>query len=308
MDSPPVGRQPCGECGVEFPEDRTSCPHCGRPQLFPNVVRAQRLEERQELDRRYQAGMDQAERRGCRAKVVEFEDACDRSAAVLCGRVQKLLAIANREQDLFAGFYDTLDLRFTDGKKVNEPDWNMTRPIAEIALLGSEKHHKRLHYAALTLTDEGLRHYGECHILLREEMVAHRTSAFEENSGVYVDRFGHKIAAGRRSDWPGRGKLCVAKIASRISDSTAVADFPALLLKAAHSPLDDEFVELHVFGELTFHSFRKIRWHLDPGKAGGNPKRPRAGKTLSVQERALRDYCQGALTDGQPVDLQIIPV
>jgi len=252
--------------------------------------------------------VDQAERRGDRAKVNEFEEACNNSAAVLCCDVRKLLAIANGDHELFAGFYDTLSLRFTDGKKPNEPDWNVTRPITEIAVFGSKKHHDCLHYAALTLTEEGLPHYGECHILLREEMVAHRTSTFEENSAVHVDRFGHKIGAGRRSDWAGRSRLCVAKLASRITNSTTAADFPALLLKAAPSSLDDEFVELHVFGELTFHSFRKIRWRSDRGKAEGNPKRPRAVKSLSVQERALRDYCQGARTNGQPVDLQIIPV
>jgi len=305
VPSPSIRRAPCTECRVDFSQDRTHCPHCGRPQIFPNVVCALQSVERQELDRRYTVAIQQADREGRRAQVDAFERACQNSQAVLCCKLEKLLPVAKGERDLFAKFYDLLSLRFIHEPRPGEPDWNRLRPITEIALLGSERNHKDLHYGALTLDGHGLPHYGECEVVLRDEMISHRTSVFEENSAMYVHRFGHVIPAGRRSDWSTRGRLCVAKLASRISAPTSLSQFPGILLKSAPSALDDQLVELQIFGELTFHSFQRVRLRRAAAPKPSASVRPRK-KRGYAEEKVLRDYCRGTLTNGAPVEFEVL--
>ncbi|HEX3151520.1 MAG TPA: hypothetical protein VHR66_25815 [Gemmataceae bacterium] len=301
----PTSHAPCKECGVKFPEDRTTCPHCGRPQLFPNVVRANRAEERDGLDRRYAAALQAAEMAGCRDKVDAFEKACVQSEAMLCCRLEKLLAVAKGERDLFANFYDLLSLRFQKPPRASEPNWDSLRPITEIALLDSDRHYNRIHYANLTLNGRGLPHYGECEVLMREEMIAHRTSTFESNSAVFVDRNGHKIPAGLRSDWTNRARHCVAKLGGQITVKMEEVEFPELMLKAGATGMDDEFVELHVFGELTFHAFRRITVRSAPIPKPSAPNRPRTRRGTAA-EKVLRSYCEKTTTNGMSVEFVLV--
>jgi len=89
--------------------------------------------------------------------------------------------------------------------------------MTEIAPFG-DRNREHIHYAALSLTDLGLTGsaYGECHILLREEMIAHRTSAFEENSPVFMKR--HKITVWEAGKLPKgyRSKMCLLSCTSSV--------------------------------------------------------------------------------------------
>jgi transposase len=281
---------PCERCQNEMPLDWDCCPHCGNGLNCPNVVLARQSSERQALDQRFRDALDDAATRGCDAMLREFAKAVDSSQAVMGSTLEKLLPIVNRDRDIFATFHELAELRFLLESSPNGPDWNVFRPGAELALLGGLKHVGRLHYAALSLDTRSLPHYGDVSIILRENLIAHRVSLFPENSAIYVHRNGLKLPAGSRGTWSDRGRLAVAKLAARITGSTQPEQFPAILLQPGPTPLDDHFIEVHVFGPMTFRTFAKVTVKLKGAKPS-SPKRPRK-RRATTDELALQDFCR----------------
>lgn len=110
--------------------------------------------------------------------------------------------------------------------------------------------------AALSLDGNVLKSYGDCSWVLREDMIAHRASLFEENSVLFMEHHdvaiaeAHKLPRGHRAVWAERSKLCVAKLAAKIGHETTDAEFPKLLLRDGRTPEGDEFVEVHVGGPM----------------------------------------------------------
>lgn len=127
-------------------------------------------------------------------------------------------------------------------------------------------------------------------IQLRENLIAHRVSVFPENSAVYVYRHGVNFPSGSRGTWAERGKLCVAKLAGQITDATRPDQFSTILRQPGPMGLDDNFVEAHLFGPMTFATFQKVtatRTGIRPSSA----KRPRHRRG-TTDELALQDYCK----------------
>jgi hypothetical protein len=300
----------CDDCGVDYPDDREKCPHCGRPSKFPNVVAARRDAEKKALDRRYDAALKKARASGSEGRLLEFQAGCEKSPVVLCCPTGKLILMAQGSADQFAGFYDLLHLRFSSRSVAKKVDWNVYRPNSENALLGSDRNKDKLHYAALSWNGEGLSHYGGkddyCEVELRVEMIAHRASLFEENLGVfYWKRDRNSLPTGKRGDWEDRGKLCVAKLGAKVSGTTSDSEFPEILLKSKPDPLDDEFVEVHVYGEMTLHTFRRVRVVLaKTSRKGASPQLSGRVRTKrdSSKYAVLREKCERTFTGGEPVD------
>ncbi len=262
--------EPCDDCACEIPLDWRVCPHCGRPSRFPNVIKADRLEEVEALERRYRKGLAAARKSGRLAAVKRFEAAVkQKSQAVMVCPATKLIEIANRNRDLFATYHDLERFRFPRPQTdLSEPDWDAIRPAFETKLF-DKRNLDRIHYAALSLDDDGLSNYGNCSIVLREDMVSHRASLFNENSlGFAIRRkiqCAQKIPAGYRCSWKRRHQLSVAKTARLIRQGTPTDEFPQLLLKAANTSSRDRFVEVHVFGPMTAKTFEKITLRKDAG-------------------------------------------
>jgi len=280
----------CSYCGNEVPLDWVYCPHCGDGLKCPNVILAGQSIERDALERRYQAASASAGHRGCDAVVREFETATRASQAVMGSTLQKLMPIVRRDRDIFATYHDLAELRFLRDSAPHGPDWNVVRPAAEIALLGSHKHISKLHYAALALDGRSLPHYGEVTVLLRENLIARRVSLFQENSAVYVHRHGIHFPEGTRGIWEERHKLCVAKLAEQLTKATRRDEFSTILLQKGPNAIDDQFVEVHLFGPMTFATFEKVTVR-QMGARPSSPKRPRKRRG-TTDEQALVDYCK----------------
>lgn len=282
--------QECSRCKNTIPLDWSHCPHCGGYQNCPNVVMARQPAEQKALQERVDNARVAAIARGARDQLDAFERQLSVSQAVMGSTLAKLKPIVNQERDVFATFHELAELRFYRETPSTSPNWNTVRPIAEIALLGGPKQINQLHYAALSLDANSLPWYGECTVILKEEMIAHRASLFQENSAVYVDRNAPELPVGSRSIWDERGKLCTAKLAHRIMPSTKVDEFSELLLKQGPTGVDDEFVEVQIFGPMTFRTFERLKI----AKAGAKPaarKRPRK-RTGTPDERATLEYCR----------------
>ncbi len=252
----------CEFCPYTFPDSLSSCPHCARPALFPNVSRAERANEREALSNRYQAAVQGAEKRGCEATVQAFEAEAARSESVIARSYAETLRLATADHNLYSTYYQQLesDLRVPEGSK-----WDLLRPLTDETLFGNYKKHVR--FGALSLDGLGLMNYGECSWVLRDDMIAHRASVFEENSVKFLERHWARLGktrdlpAGHRATWKERSKLCVAKLANQIDGATTATDFPGMLLKSGPVAEDDDFVEVHIGGSMTVRTFKRVIIH-----------------------------------------------
>ena len=239
----------CDLCNNQFPDTRTHCPHCGRPQIFPNVTAARRKEEVEKLARRFQETKDECAADGRAGVFARFLNAANASHALFNCELGRLHREIASETDIWETYYqlEALRLRSSAPKSL---DWAKLRPQAEIELLGSQDHVKKLHYACLSVDGGGLISYGECVVKLATPMIAHRASCFSGNSAVIYHRE-HSFSNCLRSDWSGRGKIAVVAFADRLSQSTSDREFATMLVSRGDQPLDDEFIEVHIFGPMT---------------------------------------------------------
>lgn len=252
------GQLTCTFCSHSFPDTRTQCPHCAQPQIFPNVTRASLAEERDKLESRYELAKQSCLDDGQDDEFARFEAAAAKSHALFACPLLKLHREIASGTEIFETYYqlEALRLRSTAAKEL---DWQKLRPQAETELLGSESHIENLHYASLSLDWESLTSYGDCVVKLADEMIGHRSSCFEGNTAVTFAVEGN-FDEYLRSDWASRGKISATVMAKRLQKGIADQDFGKILVVAANDPVDDEFIEVHVFGTLTARSFAEVRF------------------------------------------------
>ena len=95
-------------------------------------------------------------------------------------------------------------------------------------------------------------------------MIADRTSVFEENSALFVERHNIKISRkpnlpkGYRATWPDRAKLGVAKLYGRIDSTTTPDKYSRILLRAGAASESDDFIEVHIFGPMTVLTMEQV--------------------------------------------------
>lgn len=197
----------CSHCGNLIPPSWVRCPHCARPGLFPNVRAAESKEESDALDARYTAATQKAAARGCVTQVQGFEGVAAGSRAVIARSVNEVLRLASDDKELYSTFYKLgkADVRLPSGEK-----WDSLREVAESALFTSYR--EEIRFAALSVDGIGLRNYGVCSLVLRDDMIAHRASVFEENCVLFMDHENirmadaDKLPLGRRATWQARGR------------------------------------------------------------------------------------------------------
>lgn len=249
----------CTHCGNNIPLSAERCPHCALPGLFPNVRAAEQAGELEALNRRYEEALNRAASRGCEQIAKDFELALSDSQAVIARSLLEADRLASSDKQLYATFYELVDagVRLPSGSK-----WDTLRDVADGALFTGYKKHIR--FGALSLNGLGLSNYGECFLVLRDSMIVHRASVFEENSTLFMKHHNismseaHNLPPGYRAVWKERGKLCVAKLVDELSQNTKKSDYPGILLKEGTTSADESFVEVHIWGPMTIRTFDRI--------------------------------------------------
>lgn len=248
-------------------DDMERCPHCFRPCLYPNVNAARRPEEVAELTKRYTEAFAKASAEGWDSALKDYEAAVVGSEAVISRSFAELQRLSYSEDEVYATFYQRVDagLRLAGGDA-----WDRLRSIAD-NILFSEQNKRHIRFASLTLNGQGLPHYGDCSLLLREDMIVHRASAFEENSVMFMKRHNinakadFEVPCGHRASWAERAKL--AAIKARHHKSLQSASYANELQRAGADEKKDVFIEIHIWGSLTIRSIRKVtitRWRGHP--------------------------------------------
>lgn len=255
-------KRPCEHCGHSYHFSQHLCPHCARPANYPNVFAAEDPDEADALQRRYDEAKADAQSRGAETlRAVEgFEAEVSGSRAVIARSVAELQRLSTSDNEGYATYYDLVgaEVRFPSGDK-----WDDLRQVADPALF---PHYKdKIRFAALTLDGAGLPNFGECFLVLRTEMIAHRASAFEENSLLFFSKHFRpgineltRLPRGYRATWGERAKLCVAKLADRIDGGTGHGAYSGLLLRQGSTPDEDDFVEVHVWGPMTIRTIEQV--------------------------------------------------
>lgn len=227
------------------------------PSRFPNVLAADRKEEKTALDAEYRRCRDHAIQDGTIHQLDAFGDICRRSKAVFTCTYNKLLPIISGHVQLYADFHSLATLRCNP--QTSQRNWEALRIKAETDLIEGNPTAVKIHYASLSVDESGLGSYGECIIVLSESMMAHRSTVFPDNSALYFEQNPGKPQPGMRAIWEERHKTCVVKFAAQINSNTQNADFASILVHGSTDGLTDQMVEVHVAGPITIRTFDKVR-------------------------------------------------
>lgn len=250
----------CPYCTYNVPDALPRCPHCcGRPELpFPNVRQVADSTEIDAIEQRYQRAVADTASSGCGAIAKEFELKVAAAQAVIGRPIEEALRLATADDQAYATFWSLLHagVRLPASSR-----WDRLRGLADWELFGAFRDDVR--FAALSIDGSWLRSYGAVALELKEPMIAHRATVFEENSAVFFERQRKQgaeppIVAGYRARWADRGKLALAKHANDLTPTTKAVEFSSILLRAGTNPGDDVFVEVHIYGSLTRNSLSRV--------------------------------------------------
>ena len=170
------------------------------------------------------------------------------SRAVIGRSLHQVMALVSSDNELYASFYGQ---RRAGARRAEDTAVERERLIADNLLF--PHYHEEIRFAALSLTNEGVRYYGPCSIVLSEIALRNRTTVFEKNSVEFCreHRLGVEapLPPGYRAVWDARDKLAAAKLHGQLKPDDMERDFQRLLLSNDQQACAD-FVEVHIYGPL----------------------------------------------------------
>lgn len=125
-------------------------------------------------------------------------------------------------------------------------------------------------FAALSLDDNGLSSYGDTSIVLNTALIKKRISVFEKNSFLLYDELTKDKnwnpiefppPPGSFAIWENRQQLAVTKCYSLLNQED---NFCVNLLQNGTNKSDDEFIELHILGKISYFQFLKVKFQKQP--------------------------------------------
>ncbi len=146
-------------------------------------------------------------------------------------------------------------LRIPDGTA-----WDELRRAADDVLFPGYR--EKIRFAALSGDGVGVANYGDFWLSLREFMIAHRASVFDQNSASFVAeqklRDAPPALLGHRAPWAERRKLAVAQLALRLSPTTTAQDFSAVLIEQGTTTDEDRYIEVNIWGPMTIRTVDRV--------------------------------------------------
>ncbi len=95
----------CPNCATEVRAHEKDCPSCFSFCWFPNVRKAEEVEELAELDNRYSSAVASAAGRGREAEFSGYESALSGSVAVVCRSLDQTKALLSSNSAVYISFY-----------------------------------------------------------------------------------------------------------------------------------------------------------------------------------------------------------
>ena len=249
-------KEACPRCKRDIRLWAVKCDACGKELGYRNIRAARRDDEVSALGDRYQTAEENATSAGCEKVFRDFEQAIRRSKAVVCCKLSEAKRVLLSDDQLFATFYQLVQ----GGLRLPNADMDQLRSRADDVLFPYYK--EKIHFAALSLNGQGAWSWGNCSLTLRSEFIEGRASVFEENSLSFWRKHlktpDGALPPGYRACWDDRHRLVAAKLGARLKPTTQPAEYPKLLLSPPKTNLDEDFVEVHVYGPLARQTVERI--------------------------------------------------
>lgn len=235
----------------------TRCSVCSFDAGFPNVRYANRPEEREALEKRVEVAEVAAAARGTTRALNGLREALTRTNAVMNRRLTPLQLWVRSNNPIFRNFYNEIE----EGRQAVEDRWNNQRASAENTI--NPSFYRELSIAALSLDGGGLTYYGPYTVTLRENIVAHKASVFEENPFYFNERHGvisgHEPPVGYRAAWDVRDQLGIAKLHSRVTPEMASdAEFATLIMAPDRDRAECDFIEVHIYAGVHREAIQRV--------------------------------------------------
>ncbi len=248
----------CIKCGSPVPSEKQDCQACGTFNGYPNVRLAQKPDEADALEKRIVDARVSASARGCIAKLNEFVSAVESgSVAVISRPINIIDNIVSTDLNVYTSHAQQL----RSGARVAEENiFDQTRERYESALFPNFREH--IKFGCLSLDGTGLRGYGAYTIVLKTELIADRTTAFEENVFSFADKMRLELTKplppGYRATWSNRGKLAGAKLHMELTPKTPKSAFQGIVMNDRGGTADSDFIEVHVFGPINRRTIDRV--------------------------------------------------
>jgi len=241
----------CSYCYNNVSLSLNLCPHCAHPTAPPNVRSARSKEEQKALRDKYISALELARSRDCEDLFRRFEASVASSRVVINTGIEEFDRLATSDRELYRRYY-------RPAGRAHESARDRLSQLAEEVLFPG--YGARIRYGVLSLDGDGLYKYGICSLIMRDEMISHRTSFFEGNSSVFLRRHDYNLQAGSKATWQDRSKLCVIKLASRlVSERPSTSDFADWLLGEGENPGEDDFIEAHIWGPVSVRTVERVK-------------------------------------------------
>lgn len=269
----------CPNCNTAIAPHLRTCPGCNSDVGFPNVRLALVDVELSTLDKRLRVQETLADARHIRAVLDNFGLAMLNSKAVMARSLAAVENLIKSDNALIVSYHKQI----ASGSRLPEiNDWDSGRIAAESTILPN--FYQEINFAALTLDGRGHPAFGPYFVLLKDEMIAHRSTVFEENPFSFCIR--HKVFAGKspppgyRAVWEDRSKLAKAKLQPKLRNTTVKDEYPQILMQTGARTSDGDYIEVHIYGPIHRAAIDRV---IGP--------RPRRGSDLAIWksiERNLR--------------------
>lgn len=238
----------CVHCSGSVPPHTKDCPVCGRFAGFPNIRAAQTEVEHSALIARLAISRNLAIANGSTSELQEFSKDVLASVIVMNRHLGPLHTWVNGNSPIFSSFFQQVEA----GRLPEESTWDRQRASAESTI--HPNYYKDIVPAALSLDNYGMPYYGPYSLVLKEEIVGHRASVFEENPFVFNKRHtvisGVDPPAGYRATWGERNLLAEAKLGHKIVCGMQHSDFISVLIEPKRGDSDCDFIEVHIYGSI----------------------------------------------------------
>lgn len=278
----------CPHCSAKVSEIDVMCPTCGAYLGPPNVRAVGKQEQRDALEARYLAALEQSKIDGCESEVVSFDESMRKTSAVVNVDLDFLHAFITNDKAM----YTTYELAEEgQARRPAQPEDDSDRRTIGTMFFG--KNAKEIRYAALSLYGAGLKSYGPYALKFREIMIADRATLLENNSYTFISKHDIKprqgIPQGYRALWEERHKLAVAKLSGEVSAGTSEAEHSKILMADTGDRATDEFIEIHIYGRFNIDSIESVR-----GSSSVTEKTKILKKLKMAQISIVQDYLEKA--------------
>jgi hypothetical protein len=247
----------CKRCGKPVPAEKRECQTCGEDNGYPNVRLAETTEEISALDRRLHDAEVSAEARKCKDILDRFGVAVLGSKAIISRSLVIVQDLIDSDRRTYTGYQRQLAY----GARVAEDnEFDRIRTQVEVALFPN--FHQDMLFGFLSLAGASLTGYGPYAMVLKDDMIAHRATVFEENPIQLTKKLRlaltDTIPTGYRATWARRDVLAKAKLHSEIDRNTPDAKFATILVNDRGETGNSDFIEVHIFGPLNRYTIERL--------------------------------------------------